>query len=391
MAVLIIASESGDDASTALAAMLPIAGQTLLEYQVRLARACGGAHIVILVEQLPAAMISVFDRLRADGIDFDVAREPRDAADRIHPEEQVLLFAPGFVGSRQKIEALIVRTVPTLVTLPDLPAYGAFERIDVSERWSGLALLSGQLIRQTVTMLGDWSISSTLMRSALQSGATRWRIDQLDGLAVITDTVQAEEISAQLVRAYRNNDQPPFADLIAQPIAHLLVPHLLKRAVPINLVGVMPLVLTGSALLLAILGLFAAGFALICIATLAERIADTLFYVRVRRNTSKTFFIRVKPFAFYVMLLILGWAMLRATGDWASLLLAGWGVSILMFGKQTGELVSDWYPTVESSSFILLLALFFAAPVAGFLIVVCHGLAAQIVDRFFPHLNLSRP
>lgn len=391
MAVLIIAGESEDDASGTLEAMLPFAGQALLEYQVRLARVCGGGHIVVLVEQLPAAMVSLFDRLRDDGIDVDVVREPRDAADRIHPEEQILLFAPGFVGSRKHVEALIARAKPTLVTLPDIPAHSAFERIDATERWSGLALLAGQSIRQTAAMLGDWSISSTLMRGALQSGAARWRLEQADGLALVTDAAQAEAVSARLVRDYGNDDQSPFADLIAQPIARVLVPHLLKWAVPVDLIGVMPLILAASAFLLAMLGWFASGFALLCIAALADRVADTLFSVTVRSNASSAFFKCAKPFVFYALLLLLGWAESHDVSGWAPLLLAGWGISIFMLRAPTGGTVPKWSPTVESSSFIVLLALVFAAPVAGLVVVVCHGLAAQIADRFFSQLNLSRP
>jgi hypothetical protein len=383
LAVLIIADESGDDASVTLAAMLPIAGQTLLEYQVRLARACGGGHIVVLVEQLPAAMISLFDRLRDDGIDVDIAREPRDAADRIHPEEQVLLFAPGFVGSQRLVESLIARATPTLVTLPDQPAHNAFERIDAAARWSGLALLSGQSIRQTAAMLGDWSISSTLMRSALQSGAARWQLEQPDGLAIITDAAQAQLVSAKLVRDYGSDDPSLFADLVAHPIARVLVPHLLKWAVPADLVAVMPLILAGSALLLAMLGWFATGFALLCFAALADVIADTLFAVAVRSNASVAFFKRAQPYVFYMLLLLLGWAVSRATGDWAALLLAGWGSSIFMLTSPTAEVIPKWRPTVESSSFLMVLALIFAAPVAGLVGIVCHGLAGQIADRFF--------
>lgn len=391
LAVLIIAGESEDDAGGTLEAMLRLAGQALLEYQVRLARVCGGGHIVVLVEQLPAAMVALFDRLRDDGIDVDVAREPRDAADRIHPDEQVLLFAPGFIGSRSHIEALIARGAPTLVTLPDVPAHTGFERIDATERWSGLALLSGQSIRQTAAMLGDWSISSTLMRGALQSGAARWRIEQADGLALVTDSVQAEVVSARLVRDYGGDDQSPFADLIAQPIVRLVVPHLLKRAVPVDMIGVMPLILAASALLLAMLGWFASGFALLCIAALADSISDTLFSVAVRNNNNSAFFKRAKPFAFYGLLLLLGWAVSRGTDSWSPMLLAAWGISIFVLRPLTDGRVPKWSPTVESNSVILLLALAFAAPVAGLVVVVCYGLVAQIADRFFPQLNLSRP
>lgn len=383
MAVLIIAGESEDDASGVLAAMLPFAGQTLLEYQVRLARACGGGHIVVLVEQLPAAMVALFDRLRADGIDVDVAREPRDAADRIHPDEQVLLLAPGCVGSRRLVEAVIARAAPTLVTLPDQPVYSAFERIDSTDRWSGLALLSGQSIRETAAMLGDWSISSTLMRSALQSGAARWQLEQLDGLAVVTDAAQAEAVSARLVLDYADTEQSFFGDLIAQPLAKMLVPYLLKRAVPVDFVAVMPLVLLGSALLLGLLGWFATGFALLCVAALVDVIAATLFAVTVRSNSSMDIFKRGAPFAFYALILLLGWAVSRSVSDWAPFLLAGWGSSILVLRAPLAGIAPRWRSTIESSSFIMMLALFFSAPVAGLIIIVCHGLAGQIGDRFF--------
>jgi hypothetical protein len=383
LAVLIIAGESGDDAGSALAAMLPFAGQTLLEYQVRLARACGGGHIVVLVEQLPAAMIALFDRLRADGIDVDVAREPRDAADRIHPDEQVLLLTPGCVGSRRLVEALIARAAPTLVTLPDQPAYGAFERIDSTHRWGGLALLSGQSIRETAAMLGDWSISSTLMRSALQSGAARWQLEQLDGLAVVTDATQAEAVSARMVRDFGDSEQSLFADFVTQPLAKLLVPHLLKRTVPVDLVAVMPLVLAGGALLLGLLGWFATGFALLCVAALADGIAATLFAVAMRSNASMNIYKRAAPFAFYTLLLLLGWAVSHSVNDWSPSLLAGWALSIFILRAPVAGRASRWLSTTESSSFILLLALLFAVPVAGLVVIVCHSLAGQIADRFF--------
>jgi hypothetical protein len=383
LAVLIIAGESGDDASSPLAAMLPFVGQTLLEYQVRLARACGGGHIVVLVEQLPAAMIALFDRLRADGIDVDVAREPRDAADRIHPEEQVLLLAPGCVGSRRLVEALTTRAQPTLVTLPDQPTYGAFERIDSTDRWGGLALLSGQSIRETAAMLGDWSISSTLMRSALQSGAARWQLEQLDGLAVVTDATQAEAVSARIVRDFGDSEQSLFADFVTQPLAKLLVPHLLKWTVPVDLLAAMPLVLAGGALLLGLLGWFATGFALLCVAALADGIAATLFAVAMRSNASMNIYKRAASFAFYMLLLLLGWAVSHSVNDWAPLLLAVWASSIFLLRVPVAARTPRWLSTTESSSFILLLALLFAVPVAGFVVIVCHGLAGQIADRFF--------
>jgi hypothetical protein len=382
LAVLIIASEKGDEAGNAIAAMLPFVGQTLLEYQVRLARAAGGGHIVVLVEQLPAAMIALFDRLRADGIDVDIAREPRDAADKIHPEEQVLLFSPGFVGSREIVESLAVRSKPTLLTISDEPAHALFERIDAAERWSGLALLSGQSIRETAAMLGDWSISSTLMRTALQSGAERWRLEQPDSFAIISNAHQAEAMSAALVRNIGETDQSPLDDLIIQPLAKLITPYLLKWSAPLGLVAVIPFVLLAAALLLALLGWFATGFALFCLVSLVERIASTLLRVSARSDGSLALFKQAKPFGFYILLLLLGWEVSGAIGNWGPLVLAGWGSSILLLRDQKDSALLKWQATIETGSLLMLFAMLFAAPIMGLLFIVGHGFAGQIADRF---------
>ena len=383
LAVLIIAEESSGDASDGLAAMLPVVGQTLLEYQVRLARACGGGHIVVLVEQLPAAMVAVFDRLRADGIDVDIARDAHDAADRIHPDETVLLFSPGLIARKRVVDELAARSEPTLVTLPDQPEHNRFERIDANDRWTGLALLNGQTVRETAAMLGDWSIGSTLMRNALQAGAARARRETPDGFAIVTNKAEADAMSAQLVRDSENSDHSFFSESISQPLARLAAPHLLRLAVPIDLIVVMPVVLIGAALLLAMTGWFATGFALLLLVSLCQAIATMLLAVAVRNSPLVDFLNRFKPWAFYALLALLGWSLSAAIGDWTALLLASWGLSTFLLRRPVLPAKPMLVPSVESGAFVMLLALLFGAPMAGLIILLSHGLAGQISDRYF--------
>ena len=351
---------------------------------MRLARACGGGHIVVLVEQLPAAMLAVFDRLRADGIDIDVARDARDAADRIHPDETVLLFIPGLIARKGLVDELVTRGKPTLVTLPDQAEHIMFERIDATDRWTGLALLNGQTVRETAAMLGDWSIGSTLMRNALQAGAARWRRDTPDGIAIVDNAAQADAMSARLVRdSETSKDRAFFIDSIAHPLARLVVPHLLRLAVPIDLLIAMPIVLIGAAVLLAMIGWFATGFAVLLFAALVEAIAAMLLTVAVRESRVITLLNRAKPPAFYAMLLLLGWAVSQAAADWTALLLALWGVSIFLLRRPLPVSKSALVPSVESAAFVMLLALLFAAPIAGLIVILCHSLTDQVIDRYF--------
>ncbi len=68
MAVGALIGAYQEDDSGGLRALLPLAGRTLVEYQVRCAAAAGAAPIVILVERIPPALHEAFERLRTDGL-----------------------------------------------------------------------------------------------------------------------------------------------------------------------------------------------------------------------------------------------------------------------------------------------------------------------------------
>ena len=181
LAALIAAVREAEDGS-GLIGTLPIAGRTLIERQARLAAQAGAVHVVLLVERLPGALTGAIDRLRRDGIAVDVARSAGDAADRFHPDERVLIFADGALAGAASIGRLAASVAPALLTIGEGGAPGAFERIDASARWTGIAVVSGDMLRRTVAMLGDWDLHSTLLRRAV--GASARRIDIADGADV---------------------------------------------------------------------------------------------------------------------------------------------------------------------------------------------------------------
>src|SRR3546814_15367840 len=46
-------------------------------------------------------------------------------------------------------------------------------------RWAGLALLPGTMVREVSRRFGDWDLQSTLLRTAVQSGAARMPWDDV--------------------------------------------------------------------------------------------------------------------------------------------------------------------------------------------------------------------
>lgn len=236
MALAALISAYHSDASGALRATLPLVGGTLIEHQVRQAATAGAAHIVVLVERLPAALTAAIDALRRDGIAVDIARSVADAADRVHPDERLLVIADGCVVGQATADRLATTDVPTLLTLSDEPGRDAFERIDADTRWAGMALVDGARLRATVAMLGDWDLELTLLRRTVQEGAARLSVFATEtsatpaGLPIIAESAGAlADLEKHLVAASRRQGPTwPKRYLFApieKPAVHLLLKH----------------------------------------------------------------------------------------------------------------------------------------------------------------------
>lgn len=201
----LIAAQDQTDVGDGLRATLPLAGRTLIEYQAALALSAGAGHIVVLVERVPAALAQAIDRLRRQDVRVEIARSVADAADRFHPDERIMLVADGAIAAQGAIDVLADATAPALLTLPDTPDHALFERIDAAQRWAGFALLRKPALETTAEMLGEWDLSSTLLRRLVQSDAAR--IEALDPsgegplpppvLAIGPDAIGAIEASLQ--------------------------------------------------------------------------------------------------------------------------------------------------------------------------------------------------
>ena len=162
-----------EDDSGGLRALLPLAGRTLLEYQVRCAAAAGAAPIVVVVDRVPQALQDAFERLRLDGIGVFPVSDVHEAVSRFEAGSMLLLIGDGVAASAELVAALAEEPEAAVATVPDNADYEAFERIDAQARWAGVAVLNAQTLGSTAAMLGDWDLQSTLLRRAIQEGALR--------------------------------------------------------------------------------------------------------------------------------------------------------------------------------------------------------------------------
>ncbi len=365
----------GNDDSN-LAAMLPFGGQTVLEFQVRVAHSAGANHIVVMVSKLPADMVAAFDRLRASGINVDVARDPRDAADRIHPDERLLVMTDGVVVDRYTLAELVRTSQSSLFTVLDQPANAAFERIDSTERWCGMAMIDGKLLRETVAMLGDWTLAPTLLRAALQAGATRIRLSEYAVIGRATDIPTARALAGQMAAGVQAQAEGPVVSYVARPIAARVVPVLLNHSVPLDLIAVFPLILSFLSLLFLAFGWVVSGYLVFLLAMVPAVVGNIIATISARQVLALSIYDRTKHLVFCIGLMVLGWHEYRQGQSWGSLIAALWSVSLLLQRRKPSHSLLH----IELALVVMILAVLVGLPLWGMGLIILAFVASEEVS-----------
>jgi hypothetical protein len=207
-----------EDDSGMLRALLPLAGRSLVEYQVRCAAAVGAGPVVIIVERVPQALQDAFERLRLDGVAVFPASDVNEAVSRFEAGSLILLIGDGIAPPVALIEHLAQEPEAAVATVPDDEEHEPFERIDAEARWAGVAMINADLLGSTARMLGDWDLQSTLLRRTLQEGARRIPSTEVGGEPLLAERAdQLENFQQHLLRASRGA-RPDWASRYVLPI-----------------------------------------------------------------------------------------------------------------------------------------------------------------------------
>jgi hypothetical protein len=312
-----------EDDSGGLRALFPLAGRTLLEYQVRCAAAARAAPIIVVVERVPQALQDAFERLRLDGIGVVPVSDVNEAVSRFEAGSMILLIGDGVAPPVDLIAALIEEPEPTVATVPDDESHETFERIDAESRWAGIAIVGAQLLGSTAAMLGDWDLQSTLLRRAIQEGARRVPVADLGGEPLLADSADGlADFQRHLVQASRSGRDDWTSRYLLPPLEDLATEQLMETPVrPLWLIWA-ALALTLGAAVCFTRGWLGAGLVLLILSTPLDLIAGRLATIRLKplpvRLLSR---LALWPAAGLALLAIGLWEMRHGTG-WGSLVTA---------------------------------------------------------------------
>ena len=323
LAALISAYHEADDGG--LRATLQVAGRTLVERQVRLALATGAEPVVVLVERVTAELSAALDGLRAEGAAIVLARSAEEAAEAVHSNDRVLLVGDGLVAPETVIARLVALDGPAILVVPDLRVDDRYERIDAQSRWAGLALVDGQMLKQTASMLQDWDLQSTLLRRAVQAGARQISVrgEAEDELPLVAETSEdLAELEAQIVAGAHVRRSDWVSRYLLAPVERLATRSLMPTSATPTALGL------GATLLMVLAGLAFAkhwpglGLAFLLLATPLDGIAERLGSLRLQGTKGPSWWGTLLPAVSAAVLLVLAHS-LSATLGWGCVALAG--------------------------------------------------------------------
>jgi len=315
MAVGALIGAYQEDESGGLRALLPLAGRTLLEYQVRCAAAAGAAPIVVVVQHVPQALQDALERLRLDSIGVFAVSDVNEAVSRFEAGSTILLIGDGVAPPAELIAAMAEEPEPAVGTVPDDDQHMMFERIDAESRWSGVALVDAHMLASTAAMLGDWDLQSTLLRRTLQEGALRIPVSGLGGDPLLAEKPEdLQDFQRSLMVGSRGLRPDWVSRYLLPPVEEFATEQLMETALR-------PAWLMWAALALTLAGAFcfgrgwlAAGLVLLLLSMPLDLIASRLASLRLKPLPVRMLTRLALWPAAGIALLALGWWETRGSG-----------------------------------------------------------------------------
>jgi hypothetical protein len=312
-----------EDDRGGLRALLPLAGRTLLEYQVRCASASGAAPVVVMVERIPQMLQDAFERLRLDGIGVFPVNDIHEAVSRFEAGSMILLVGDGIAPPADLLAALAEEPEPSIATVPDDEDRAQFERIDAESRGAGVAMVEAQTLGSTAAILGDWDLQSTLLRRTLQSGALRVPVAAGASEPLLVERAeQLEDFQRSLMAGSRQARRDWASRYVLPPVEEFATEQLMETGMRPGWLVWAALALTLAGGVAFLRGWLVAGLALLILSTPLDTIAGRLAMLRLRPLPARMLSRVLLWPAFGLALLALGWWQTRHGVGWGPLMAA---------------------------------------------------------------------
>jgi len=387
-----------EDDSGGLTALLPLAGRTLVEYQVRSAAAAGASPIVVLVERIPAALNEAFARLAREGLNVVPVSDGGEAATRFEPGEMVLLIGDGIAPPLDLLTGIEDDGEQLVLTVPDDEAHEEYERVDGASRWSGVAVVEARMLGATAAMLGDWDLPSTLLRRSLQGGARLVPVASSSEPLVARNSNDLAQFERSLVSSSRGERSDLASRYLIPPVEDFATEKLMESLVPAEWLVHAALLLTLAAAFAFTRGWLWTGLAMLGLSTPFDLVARRLGKLRLRPLPENGLSERLLWPAAGLALIALGWWQGWHGGGWGAVLAAIAGcafaeayrlerahcsipVPIALFSRRNAILAAVLFALAGAWTGYLIAVLVYAGISFFFVQFLVHRLRTELTTR----------
>ncbi|MBN8847212.1 MAG: hypothetical protein BGO24_10885 [Sphingomonas sp. 67-36] len=234
LAGLLFAVQDAEDRPGRLAATLPFAGVTLIEYQARLLAAAGASQLVIVVSRLTPELLGAIARIGRRGMSVDTVRGAAEANARLHPLAQVVTIADGLITTESVLAAFAGEQGSDALLVIDAGSAPAdYERLGGGLAWAGIARIDARRLAEVAAMPSDYDVQSALLHAASQAGARQVLLPaggESAGHGIERRGAALEERSRAVVMATLATRPSWFDRWVVRPIAGFVLPPLVRRA-----------------------------------------------------------------------------------------------------------------------------------------------------------------
>jgi hypothetical protein len=150
--------------------LLEVGGRPLLTWQMLALRRVGVDVFLIEVDTVPGVLLDLADGFRRSGKRVEFVRTTKDLQAFLTPDSRLIVQAEAHYISAAAIDELTKQATPFVATIDGRDENAAFERIDLNTRWAGFALLNAATALTMTELPEGWSITSSLLRHAIQGG-----------------------------------------------------------------------------------------------------------------------------------------------------------------------------------------------------------------------------
>lgn len=177
IALLCIGDVSPSDGDIALP-LSPLFGQPMIHHMIKSLQRIGITQFCIGVDSVPGALLSYRDDIAKQGVDLRFVREPNAMAVLFGADTRALVLRADTIWDIGLIGRALQDGGPLVATVEERAENHIFERIDLNNRWAGLAVLELASLEALTQLPDGWDMASALLRQALQDGVKLWPLKQ---------------------------------------------------------------------------------------------------------------------------------------------------------------------------------------------------------------------